>query len=56
MDRRIAFAYGAINSPDDFAPDRVSFLIDEKGIIKKVVTNTNAAEHPTKLLEVVHSS
>jgi peroxiredoxin Q/BCP len=56
IDRRIAFSYGAMNSPTDFAADRISFLIDENGIIKKVISNTKASEHPARILEVIHST
>lgn len=52
-DRRIAFAYGAVVTITDFAADRISFLIDENGIIKKVISKVKPAEHPPKLLEAL---
>ena len=49
-DHAVALAYGACSGPDARYPDRVSFLIDEHGIIEKVYDQVDPRDHPARVL------
>jgi peroxiredoxin len=44
-------AYGACDAPDAGYARRVSFLIDENGVILRAYPNVKAAEHPAEVLK-----
>jgi thioredoxin-dependent peroxiredoxin len=46
----IATAYGACTGTDARYPDRVSFLIDEHGMIEKVYDQVDPRDHPARVL------
>jgi peroxiredoxin Q/BCP len=46
----VAIAYGACSGADARYPDRVSFLIDEHGIIEKVYDQVDPRDHPARVL------
>jgi thioredoxin-dependent peroxiredoxin len=48
--RKCAFAYGACPSPSATQFDRVSFLIDEQGVIERVYDQVDPCDHPAKVL------
>ena len=49
-DHAVAIAYGACSGPDARYPDRVSFLIDEHGVIEKVYDQVDPRDHPARVL------
>jgi peroxiredoxin Q/BCP len=49
-DHAVAIAYGACSGPDARYPDRVSFLIDEHGMIEKVYDHVDPRDHPARVL------
>jgi len=49
-ERKIGMAYGACDAPDAGYARRVSFLIDEEGVILRAYPNVKAAEHPAEVL------
>ena len=46
----VAIAYGACSGPDARYPDRVSFLINEHGMIEKVYDQVDPRDHPARVL------
>jgi thioredoxin-dependent peroxiredoxin len=46
----VAIAYGACSGADARYPDRVSFLIDEHGVIEKVYDQVDPRDHPARVL------
>ena len=46
-------AYGACTSPQAGFPNRISFLIDEKGMIAAVFPKVTPASHPNEVLAIV---
>jgi peroxiredoxin Q/BCP len=50
-ERRAGMAYGACDAPDAGYARRVSFLIDENGVILRAYPNVKAAEHPAEVLK-----
>ena len=46
----VAIAYGACSGRDARYPDRVSFLIDEHGMIEKVYDQVDPRDHPARVL------
>ncbi len=50
-DRALGMAYGACDAPDSGYARRVSFLIDEKGLIQQVYSPVNPAEHAAAVLK-----
>ena len=46
----VALAYGACSGPDARYPDRVSFLIDERGAIERVYDQVDPRDHPARVL------
>ena len=50
IDHAVAIAYGACSGPDARYPDRVSFLIDEHGMIEKVYDQVDPRDHPARVL------
>jgi len=46
----VAIAYGACSGSDARYPDRVSFLIDEQGMIEKVYDQVDPRDHPARVL------
>jgi thioredoxin-dependent peroxiredoxin len=50
VDRSVALAYGACSDPRAPNPERVSFLIDEAGIIACAYERVDPRDHPAKVL------
>ena len=46
----VALAYGACSGSDARYPDRVSFLIDEHGVIERVYDHVDPRDHPARVL------
>jgi peroxiredoxin Q/BCP len=46
----VALAYGACSGSDARHPDRVSFLIDERGAIERVYDQVDPRDHPARVL------
>ena len=46
----VAIAYSACSGTDARYPDRVSFLIDEQGMIEKVYDQVDPRDHPARVL------
>ena len=46
----VAIAYGACSGADARYPDRVSFLIDERGAIERVYDQVDPRDHPARVL------
>jgi len=52
-DRKIALAYGACDAPDTgFAP-RITFVIDETGVIMHTLPKVNPSTHTEEVLDLV---
>ncbi len=49
-ERTMGLAYGACDAPDAGFARRVSFLIDERGVIIRTYPQVSAAEHPAQVL------
>ena len=49
-DHAVAIAYGACSGADARYPDRVSFLINEHGMIEKVYDQVDPRDHPARVL------
>ncbi len=52
-DHAVAMAYGACAGTAARYPDRVSFLIDERGMIEKVYDQVDPRDHPARVLAEV---
>lgn len=52
-DHAVATAYGACSGAGARYPDRVSFLIDEHGMIEKVYDQVDPRDHPARVLAEV---
>lgn len=50
LDRRIGLAYGAADDAAAGFARRVSFLIDEEGVIRKTYARVNPGDHPAEVL------
>jgi peroxiredoxin Q/BCP len=53
VDRTVGTAYGAARGPDEQYPDfprRISYLIDQEGIIRRAYTVTDTAGHASDVL------
>jgi peroxiredoxin Q/BCP len=50
LDHAVAKAYGACSGADARYPDRVSFLIDEQGVIERVYDQVDPRDHPARVL------
>jgi peroxiredoxin Q/BCP len=46
----VALAYGACSGTNARYPDRVSFLIDEQGMIERVYDQVDPRDHPARVL------
>jgi thioredoxin-dependent peroxiredoxin len=49
-DHAVAIAYSACAGANPRYPDRVSFLIDEHGVIEKVYDQVDPRDHPARVL------
>lgn len=49
-DRSISVAYGACDSVKDRHAERISFLIDEQGIVARVYDSVNPRDHAAQVL------
>jgi thioredoxin-dependent peroxiredoxin len=49
-DHAVAIAYGACSGADARYPERMSFLIDERGTIERVYSQVDPRDHPAKVL------
>jgi peroxiredoxin Q/BCP len=49
-DHTVAIAYGACSGAAARYPERVSFLIDERGMIEKVYDQVDPRDHPARVL------
>ena len=52
-ERKIGMAYGACTSPQAGFPDRISFLIDEKGFIAASFPKVSPASHTKEILALL---
>jgi len=50
VDRTVALAYGACRDPKTRWPNRVSFLIDERGQIARAYDRVDPRDHPASVL------
>jgi peroxiredoxin Q/BCP len=50
LDRTCSLAYGACSTKNATQPDRVSFLIDEYGIVERVYDQVDPRDHPARVL------
>lgn len=50
LDRGVALAYGACDSPKAHQPARVSFLIDAKGVVERVYDQVDPRDHAARVL------
>jgi peroxiredoxin Q/BCP len=50
IDHAVALAYGACAGAGARYPDRVSFLIDERGAIERVYDQVDPRDHPARIL------
>lgn len=48
--RSMGSAYGACDSPTADYASRISYLIDEQGVIEKVYASVNPRAHPAEVL------
>jgi peroxiredoxin Q/BCP len=49
-DHSVALAYGACSNPAAKYPERMSFLIDEQGLIERVYPQVDPRDHPARVL------
>ena len=49
-DHAVAIAYGACSDAKARYPDRVSFLIDEHGVVERVYDKVDPRDHPARVL------
>jgi peroxiredoxin Q/BCP len=49
-ERRVATAYGACEDPRATHANRISYLIDEQGVVAKVYEHVDPKIHPSKVL------
>jgi peroxiredoxin Q/BCP len=49
-DHAVALAYGACVDSAARYPDRISFLIDERGVIERVYRQVDPRDHPARVL------
>lgn len=52
-DRRLGMAYGACDSPDAGYARRISYVIDESGVIRHVLPKVDPASHTAEVLALV---
>jgi peroxiredoxin Q/BCP len=50
VDHAVAIAYGACSDARARYPDRVSFLIDEHGVVERVYDKVDPRDHPARVL------
>jgi len=53
IDREVSLLYGAVTFKQAYYADRITYIIDEHGIITRVYPKVSAATHPQELLEVL---
>ncbi len=49
-DHSVALAYGACANAKDRQPDRLSYLIDEQGVIERVYDQVDPRDHPARVI------
>jgi peroxiredoxin Q/BCP len=49
-DHAVAIAFGACSAANARYPDRVSFLIDEQGVVERVYEKVDPRDHPARVL------
>ena len=49
-DHSVALAYGACSGRDARHPDRVSVLVDERGMVERVYDQVDPRDHPARVL------
>jgi peroxiredoxin Q/BCP len=49
-DHSVAIAYGACSDANARYPERVSFLIDEHGVVERVYDKVDPRDHPARVL------
>ena len=52
-DRKIGLAYGACDNPSAGYAKRISYVIDEKGIITHVMPKVDPTTHTARVLQMV---
>jgi peroxiredoxin Q/BCP len=50
VDRMMGVEYGACLTSEDGVPKRISYLLDEDGIVVKAYANVKPEEHPAEVL------
>ena len=53
VDRKVSLLYGAVTFRRAYYADRITYIIDEHGIITHVYPKVSAAAHPQELLEIL---
>jgi len=53
VDRKVSLAYGTVGFSSAYYSERVTFVIDPNGIIRKVISGIPAQDHAVKALEVL---
>jgi len=51
VDKKVSMAYGTAN--DKGGPKRQTFVIDKKGVLRKIYTKVTPANHPQEVLDYV---
>ena len=55
-DRRVAVAFGACGDASARHPERVSFLIDERGVIERAYDRVDPRDHAARVLADLQQS
>ena len=56
VDREVALAYGACDSPNAGYADRITYVIDEDGFITHAFPQVEARTHPQKILAMLQEA
>ena len=51
IDRKVSLAYGAVGFATAYYSDRITFVMDAKGVIRKVLSKMAPREHVTQVLQ-----
>ena len=50
QDRRVSMAYGAADEAEAQYPNRISYLLDPEGIVRRVYAQVDPGQHPEEVL------
>jgi len=53
VDRKVSLLYGTVTFRQAYYADRITYIIDENGIITHVYPKVSASNHPQELLAVL---